>query len=304
LPFQGWPQVLYCPFFILKRFFYDWKTMEINATALQALIGQTIIVKYGGNAMTDAHLQKQFATDIVQLKKLGICPIVVHGGGPQINQMLDALNIQGQFIQGMRVTDSRTMSVVEMVLGGQVNKNIASLICEQGHLAVGITGKDGHFIQVQPLVMRDTNGAVIELGQVGDITDIRLEVIQALLAADIIPVIAPLGVDALGLSYNINADVVAGKLAQKLNAKKLIMMTNISGVLNKTGDLIPELNSASIAAYKEDGTLSGGMLPKIDSALEAAQSGVGAVHIIDGRVPHALITDLLTEKNIGTRIIE
>jgi acetylglutamate kinase len=254
--------------------------------------------------MTDAHLQKQFATDIVQLKKLGICPIVVHGGGPQINQMLDALNIQGQFIQGMRVTDSHTMSVVEMVLGGQVNKNIASLICEQGHLAVGITGKDGHFIQVQPLVMRDENGAVIELGQVGDITDIRLEVIQALLAADIIPVIAPLGVDALGLSYNINADVVAGKLAQKLNAKKLIMMTNISGVLNKTGDLIPELNSASIAAYKEDGTLSGGMLPKIDSALEAAQSGVGAVHIIDGRVPHALITDLLTEKNIGTRIIE
>ncbi|MBY0346205.1 MAG: acetylglutamate kinase [Neisseriaceae bacterium] len=276
--------------------------MELNANLLQALIGQTIVVKYGGNAMTDAHLKKQFAADIVHLKKLGAYPIVVHGGGPQINHMLDALHIKSQFIQGIRVTDNDTMSVVEMVLGGQVNKEIASLICGQGHLAVGITGKDGHFIQVKPLLMHDDNGVVIKLGQVGDITDIRLEIIHALLAANIIPVIAPLGVDALGLSYNINADVVAGKLAQKLSAKKLIMMTNISGVLNKQGELIPELNDISIAAYKEDGTLSGGMLPKIDSALEAAQSGVGAVHIIDGRLPHALITDLLTEKNIGTRI--
>ena len=266
--------------------------------------GRTIVVKYGGNAMTDEHLKQCFARDVVLLKLVGMNVVVVHGGGPQIEQMLARVGKTGEFVQGMRVTDAETMQVVEMVLGGQVNKDIVNLINQQGGKAVGLTGKDGNFIRAKKLLMEDADkpGEFIDLGQVGDIVSIDPALITLLDTGDFIPVIAPVGVGEQGETYNINADVVAGKIAEVLRAEKLVMLTNTPGVLDKSGGLLTGVTPKQIDDMVADGTLSGGMLPKISSALDAARSGVRGVHIIDGRVEHALLLEILTEEGVGTLI--
>ena len=265
---------------------------------------KTIVVKYGGNAMTDENLKHCFARDVVLLKLVGMNPVVVHGGGPQIDDLLKRVGKQGQFIQGMRVTDAETMALVEMVLGGQVNKEIVALINQHGGKAVGLTGKDGSFIRARKLLMpnRDNPADLIDIGQVGDITSIDPSLISFLDTGDFIPVIAPIGVGEDGESYNINADVVAGKLAEILRAEKLVLLTNTPGVLDKDGNLLTGLTPKQIDDLVADGTLSGGMLPKIGSALDAARSGVRNVHIIDGRVEHALLLEILTDHGVGTMI--
>ena len=266
--------------------------------------GKTIVVKYGGNAMTDVNLQKQFAHDVVMLKLVGMDPVVVHGGGPQIEERLKQLGIRSEFIQGMRVTDAATMDVVEMVLGGAVNKDIVTLINQAGGRAVGLTGQDGSFIRARKLLMphKDRPEEMIDIGQVGDIESIDPAVIDTLEAGGFIPVVAPIGIGADGESYNINADVVAGKLAEILKAEKLVLLTNTPGVLDKSGKLLTNITPRDIDDMLADGTLSGGMLPKISSALEAARSGVKSVHIIDGRVEHALLLEILTDQGVGTLI--
>ena len=265
---------------------------------------KTIVVKYGGNAMTDEKLKHCFARDVVLLKLVGMNPVVVHGGGPQIDDLLKRVGKQGQFIQGMRVTDAETMALVEMVLGGQVNKEIVALINQHGGKAVGLTGKDGSFIRARKLLMpnKDNPADMLDIGQVGDITAIDPSLIAFLDSGDFIPVIAPIGVGEDGESYNINADVVAGKLAEILKAEKLVMLTNTPGVLDKDGKLLTGLTPKQIDDLVADGTLSGGMLPKIASALDAARSGVRNVHIIDGRVEHALLLEILTDHGVGTMI--
>lgn len=264
---------------------------------------KTIVIKYGGNAMTDEALKEGFARDVVLLKLVGLNPVIVHGGGPQINELLARVGKQGEFIQGMRVTDAETMDVVEMVLGGLVNKEIVSLINKHGGKAVGITGKDGHFIRAKKLFLEgEVAGDQIDIGQVGEIESIDPTLVAMLDAGDFIPVVAPIGVGADGEAYNINADLVAGKLAETLKAEKLILMTNTPGVLDKQGQLLTGLTAARIDELFADGTISGGMLPKISSALDAAKNGVNAVHIIDGRVPHALLLEILTDHGVGTMI--
>ena len=265
---------------------------------------KTIVVKYGGNAMTDEKLKHCFARDVVLLKLVGMNPVVVHGGGPQIDDLLKRVGKQGQFIQGMRVTDAETMALVEMVLGGQVNKEIVALINQHGGKAVGLTGKDGSFIRARKLLMpnKDNPADMLDIGQVGDITAIDPSLIAFLDSGDFIPVIAPIGVGEDGESYNINADVVAGKLAEILKAEKLVLLTNTPGVLDKDGKLLTGLTPKQIDDLVADGTLSGGMLPKIASALDAARSGVRNVHIIDGRVEHALLLEILTDHGVGTMI--
>ena len=280
---------------------------QILAEALpyiKRFFDKTIVIKYGGNAMTDEHLKQCFAQDVVLLKLVGMNPVVVHGGGPQINEMLDKLGKKGTFIQGMRVTDAETMDVVEMVLGGQVNKEIVNLINRHGGKAVGLTGQDGNFIHAQKLMMEDINDPtkMIDIGQVGEITAIDPSIINFLDSGDFIPVVAPIGVGENGETFNINADVVAGKLAEILGAEKLILLTNTPGVLDKAGNLLTGLTPKQIDELVADGTLSGGMLPKISSALDAARSGVKTVHIIDGRVEHALLLEVLTEEGVGTLI--
>ena len=271
---------------------------------IKRFFDKTIVIKYGGNAMTDEHLKECFAQDVVLLKLVGMNPVVVHGGGPQINEMLDKLGKKGEFIQGMRVTDAETMSVVEMVLGGQVNKEIVNLINRHGGKAVGLTGQDGNFIHAHKLLMEDLNDPqkMIDVGLVGEISAIDPSIINFLDGGDFIPVVAPIGVGKDGESYNINADVVAGKLAEILGAEKLIMLTNTPGVLDKNGELLTGLTPKQIDDLVADGTLSGGMLPKIASALDAARSGVKTVHIIDGRVEHALLLEVLTDEGVGTLI--
>jgi len=271
---------------------------------IKRFFDKTIVIKYGGNAMTDPALQDCFARDVVLLKLVGMNPVVVHGGGPQINELLDRLGKKGTFIQGMRVTDEETMDVVEMVLGGQVNKDIVNLINRHGGKAVGLTGQDGNFIRAKKLLMENLEvpGEFIDVGQVGDITSIDPSIIEFLDTGDFIPVIAPIGVGTGGETYNINADVVAGKLAEILNAEKLILLTNTPGVLDKSGNLLTGLTPKQIDEMVADGTLSGGMLPKISSALDAARSGVKTVHIIDGRVEHALLLEVLTDEGVGTLI--
>ena len=266
--------------------------------------GKTIVVKYGGNAMTDDKLKSCFARDVVLLKLVGINPVVVHGGGPQIENMLTRVGKKGEFIQGMRVTDAETMEIVEMVLGGQVNKEIVSLINQAGGKAVGLTGKDANFIRAKKLYLdnKDDPGSPIDVGQVGDITQIDPSLIAFLDSGDFIPVIAPIGVGADGETYNINADVVAGKIAEILKAEKLVLLTNTPGVLDQAGKLITGITPKQIDDMVADGTLSGGMLPKISSALDAARSGVKGVHIIDGRVEHALLLEILTDEGVGTLI--
>jgi len=271
---------------------------------IKRFFDKTIVIKYGGNAMTDAQLKESFASDVVLLKLVGMNPVVVHGGGPQINEMLDKLGKKGEFIQGMRVTDEETMDIVEMVLGGHVNKEIVNLINQKGGRAVGLTGQDGNFIHAKKLLMANLNNPeeMIDVGQVGDITSIDPSIINFLDSGDFIPVIAPIGVGPDGETYNINADVVAGKLAEILGAEKLILLTNTPGVLDKKGNLLTGLTPKEIDDLVEDGTLSGGMLPKIGSALDAARSGVKSVHIIDGRVEHALLLEVLTDEGVGTLI--
>lgn len=271
---------------------------------IKRFFDKTIVIKYGGNAMTDPQLKESFASDVVLLKLVGMNPVVVHGGGPQINEMLDKLGKKGEFIQGMRVTDEETMDIVEMVLGGHVNKEIVNLINQKGGRAVGLTGQDGNFIHAKKLLMADMNNPaeMIDVGQVGDITKIDPSIINFLDSGDFIPVIAPIGVGPDGETYNINADVVAGKLAEILGAEKLILLTNMPGVLDKNGNLLTGLTPKQIDDLVEDGTLSGGMLPKISSALDAARSGVKSVHIIDGRVEHALLLEVLTDDGVGTLI--
>ncbi len=266
--------------------------------------GKTMVIKYGGNAMTDPALQAAFAQDVVLLKLVGIKPVVVHGGGPQIENALKRLGKTGSFIQGMRVTDAETMEVVQWVLGGEVQQDIVGLINQAGGKAVGLTGRDGGMIRARKLKMLDNQDPQIEydIGQVGDIVSIDPSVVRALQDDEFIPVISPIGFGEDNESYNINADVVAAKLATILQAEKLMMLTNITGVLNKAGELLTELSARQIDALFADGTISGGMLPKISGALDAAKSGVKAVHIIDGRVAHVLLLEILTAQAFGTMI--
>lgn len=280
---------------------------DILASALPALRrnhGKTMVIKYGGNAMTDPALQQAFAEDVVMLQLAGIRVVVVHGGGPQIEQLLQRLGKQGTFIQGMRVTDAETMSVVEWVLGGQVQQTIVGLINQAGGRAMGMTGRDGATIQAQRLRLVDSHNPALvhDVGQVGDVVSVDTRALLCVLDAGMIPVVSPIGYGVNNESYNINADVVAGELAKALHAEKLLMMTNIAGVLDQAGQLLPELSPARIDALCADGTISGGMIPKIAGALDAAKSGVQAVHILDGRVPHALLLEVLGNEPFGTTI--
>lgn len=261
--------------------------------------GSTMVIKYGGNAMTEDHLKEQFAKDIVLLKLVGIHPVIVHGGGPQINEMLQKIGKENQFIQGMRVTDGETMNIVEMVLGGCVNKEIASLLNLYGGHAVGITGRDNHFIKAKKLLLENQT----DIGQVGEIESIDTQLIEQMVQQGYIPVVAPIGVGKNGEAFNINADVVAGKLAECLKAEKLIMLTNTHGVLDENNQLINKLTPADIDRLINTGTLQGGMLPKINSTLQAAFNGVSDIHIIDGRVPHAILLEIFTDQGVGTMIL-
>ena len=280
---------------------------EILAQALpyiRKFHGKTLVIKYGGNAMTDPALQADFAEDVVLLKLVGMNPVVVHGGGPQIENALQRLGKKGEFIQGMRVTDAETMEVVEWVLAGEVQQDIVGLINQAGGKAVGLTGRDGGMIRATKLKMLDNQDPSIEhdVGQVGDIQSIDPSVVKALQDDAFIPVISPIGFGENNESYNINADVVAAKLATVLKAEKLVLLTNTAGVLDKAGTLLTNLSARQIDGLFADGTISGGMLPKISGALDAAKSGVHSVHIIDGRVPHALLLEILTDQAFGTMI--
>ena len=281
---------------------------EILAEALPYIRqyhGKTIVIKYGGNAMVEERLKESFARDVILLKLVGMNPVVVHGGGPQIDEALKKIGKTGTFIQGMRVTDDETMEVVEWVLGGEVQQDIVMLINHFGGQAVGLTGKDGGLIHAKKLFVpndQKPGGAPIDLGFVGEIEAINPAVVKALQDDAFIPVISPIGFSAEGQAYNINADLVAGKMAEILKAEKLVMMTNIPGVMDKAGNLLTDLTAREIDALFADGTISGGMLPKISSALDAAKSGVNSVNIIDGRIEHSLLLEILTEQAFGTMI--
>ncbi len=274
--------------------------------------GKTIVIKYGGNAMTEPHLKDGFARDLVLMKLVGVNPVIVHGGGPQIGQLLKRLGKATEFVQGMRVTDSETMDVVEMVLGGSVNKEIVNLINRHGGAAVGLTGKDGDLIRARKLLLRrdaadttvlDTDiPELIDLGHVGEVESIDAGVVDMLVSGNFIPVIAPIGVGADGFSYNINADLVAGKFAEVLHAEKLVLLTNTAGLLDSAGELIRQIDAAGVANLIQTGVIFGGMLPKIRCALDAIQAGVNAAHILDGRVEHAVLLDLFTDEGVGTLI--
>ena len=269
--------------------------------------GKTVVIKYGGNAMVDETLKSSFARDIVLMKLVGINPVVVHGGGPQIGRLLERIGKESTFVDGMRVTDSETMDVVEMVLGGLVNKEIVNLITRHGGRAVGLTGKDGDLIRARKLtIKRDSPELdvpeIIDIGHVGEVQSIDASIVDMLVGGDFIPVIAPIGVGEDGHSYNINADLVAGHMAEVLHAEKLILLTNTIGLLDKGGVLLTGLDARDVDRLIEDGTIYGGMLPKIGCALSAVNSGVRAVHIIDGRVEHAVLVELFTDEGVGTLI--
>lgn len=270
---------------------------------IRRFAGCTVVVKYGGNAMTEPALKEGFAKDIVLLKLVGINPVVVHGGGPQINEMLEKVGKTGEFVQGMRVTDHETMDIVEMVLGGHVNKEIVSLLNVHGGKAIGVSGRDNHFIRAKKLTVNTPDAGEIDIGQVGEIDSIDCTLVKQLVETGYIPVIAPIGVGSSGEAFNINADLVAGRLAEELDAEKLVMMTNISGVLDKEGRLLTKLTPRDIETLIDNGTLYGGMLPKIASALEAAENGVKAVHILDGRIPNVLLLEIFTDQGVGTMIL-
>jgi acetylglutamate kinase len=269
--------------------------------------GKTVVIKYGGNAMVDETLKSGFARDIVLMKLVGINPVVVHGGGPQIGRLLQRIGKQSEFVEGMRVTDSETMDVVEMVLGGLVNKEIVNLITRHGGRAIGLTGKDGDLIRARKLTIKRRSPEfeapeIIDIGHVGEVASIDASVVHMLVGGDFIPVIAPIGVGDDGYSYNINADLVAGRMAEVLGAEKLILLTNTSGLQDKQGELLTGLNAADVDRLIADGTIYGGMLPKINCALSAVHSGVRAAHIIDGRVEHAVLIELFTDEGVGTLI--
>ena len=272
--------------------------------------GTTVVIKYGGNAMTETALKDSFAADVVLMKLVGINVVVVHGGGPQIGELLSRLNIESAFVNGMRVTDSATMDVVQMVLGGLVNPDIVSLINTQGGRAVGVTGKDGNLIQAEKMPMtiasNDAGASapeIIDIGHVGSITNIQVDVLNTLVQSEFIPVIAPVGVGKDGESYNINADIVAGAIAGALNAEKLVLLTNTPGILDADNATLSSLNKAEVEALIANGTISEGMLPKVECALDAVSGGVNSVTIVDGRVPHALLLEVFTDSGVGTQIL-
>jgi acetylglutamate kinase len=274
---------------------------------IQRFVGKTIVVKYGGNAMTEDDLKNSFARDMVMLKVIGINPIVVHGGGPQIGDLLDRLKIESHFVNGMRVTSSQTMDVVEMVLGGLVNKDIVNLINQNGGTAMGLTGKDGKLIEAKKLKVTQKSPdmqqpEIIDIGHVGEVVSINTKVLDMLASSDMIPVIAPIGVGKNGESYNINADLVAGKVAEAVGAEKLLLLTNIAGLMDKQGNTLTGLDTAQVDALIEDGTIYGGMLPKIQCALDAVKGGVHSAHIIDGRVNHSTMLEIFTDEGVGTLI--
>lgn len=266
--------------------------------------GQTVVIKYGGNAMTEEALKQSFARDVILMKLVGINPIIVHGGGPQIGALLEKLNIESRFVNGMRVTDSATMDVVQMVLGGLVNQEIVSLINTNGGRAVGITGKDGSLIQAHKLEMEPALNApeIIDIGHVGEITRVNTEILETLTESEFVPVIAPIGVGLDGQSYNINADIVAGKVAESLKAEKLLLLTNTPGILDANGDTISEISKAGVEQLIADGVITEGMLPKVQCALDAVSAGVHSAQIVDGRVPHAVLLEIFTATGIGTQI--
>ncbi|WP_130802250.1 acetylglutamate kinase [Acinetobacter ihumii] len=273
---------------------------------IQRFSGKTLVVKYGGNAMTDPELESSFARDIVLLKTVGLNPIVVHGGGPQVDSLLKRLGQESDRIDGMRVTDEATMEVVEMVLGGSVNKSIVNLINKHGGRAIGLTGKDGNLLRARKLLMekQDEQGQVqhIDLGMVGEVVGVKTDVLEMFTQSDFIPVIAPLGVDEEGNTYNINADLVAGKVAEALGAEKLILLTNITGVLDENKNLLTGLSTQEVDRLIETGVIYGGMIPKVGCALDAVKGGVGSAHIVDGRVPHATLLEIFTDHGVGTLI--
>ncbi len=275
---------------------------------IQKFSGRTIVVKYGGNAMTDDALKASFARDIVLMQVVGMRPIVVHGGGPQIGELLERLNIESKFIDGMRVTNEETMDVVEMVLGGQVNKEIVNLLNLAGGRAMGITGKDGRFIRARQLKIERKSPEleapeIIDIGHVGQVESIDTKVLTMLTENNVIPVVAPIGAGPNGESYNINADLVAGKLAEVLKAEKLMLLTNTAGVLDKAGKVVTGIVTDEVNALIDDGTISGGMLPKVECALSAVNTGVNSAHIIDGRVPHSVLLEIFTDQGVGTQIL-
>ena len=274
---------------------------------IQSFKGRTIVIKYGGNAMTEDRLKESFAKDIVLMKLVGLNPIIVHGGGPQIGELLAQLNIESHFVGGMRVTDSATMDVVEMVLGGQVNKEIVSLINRSGGRAIGLTGKDASLIQAKKLVAEQPSEVlnspeIIDIGHVGEVTAINREVLDIATHSDLIPVIAPIGTGDQGESFNINADLVAGAIASALGAEKLILLTNIEGIQDAQGSLLSTLDENEVKSLIDSGVIQGGMLPKIQCALDAVANGVTSAHIIDGRVEHAVLLEVLTNEGVGTKI--
>jgi acetylglutamate kinase len=275
---------------------------------IQKFTGRTVVVKYGGNAMVDDKLKNSFARDIVLMKLVGMNPIVVHGGGPQIGELLEKLNIESNFIDGLRVTDSQTMDVVEMVLGGLVNKEIVNLLNKNQGKAVGVTGKDGNLIKAKKLRLRrkgaNQNLDIVDIGQVGEVVSINTEVLEVMKDSDFIPVIAPIGTDETGASYNINADSVAGEIARVLGAEKLMLLTNVAGVQNKKGKVLTGLSVRQVAKLIADKTLQGGMLPKVECALKAVKGGVTSAHIIDGRVEHAVLLEIFTDEGVGTLITQ
>lgn len=270
---------------------------------IQKFTGKTVVIKYGGNAMVDAQLKQGFARDIVLMKLVGINPIIVHGGGPQIGNLLKKLNIESSFVDGLRVTDSQTMDVVEMVLGGLVNKEIVSLLNRNQGKAFGVTGKDGNLIRARKLKLKNVGDKpALDIGQVGEVVKINTEILDVMKDSDFIPVIAPIGTDENGESYNINADSVAGELARVLGAEKLILLTNISGVQDKDGNVLSGLSIKQVDDLIADNTLQGGMLPKVECALNAVKGGVNSAHIIDGRVEHAVLLEIFTDEGVGTLI--
>jgi len=274
---------------------------------IQRFTGKTVVIKYGGNAMENEELKSSFARDVVLMKLMDINPIVVHGGGPQIGELLQRLNIQSRFVNGMRVTDAATMDVVEMVLGGQVNKEIVSLINAQGGTAIGLTGKDANLIRARKLEVVDRSpelerAEIIDIGRVGEVASINVGVIDMLTRSNVIPVIAPIGVGPDGASYNINADLVAGKVAEAMKAEKLMLLTNVSGLKSKEDKVLTGLTAQQVNDLIEDGTIHGGMLPKIRCALSAVENGVRTSHIIDGRVAHACLLEIFTDEGVGTLI--
>ena len=276
---------------------------------IQRFTGKTIVVKFGGNAMVDPALHESFARDVVLMKLVGMNPVVVHGGGPQIGSLLAKLNIHTEFVNGMRVTDAQTMDVVEMVLGGSVNKEIVASINRNGGKAIGVSGKDGQLIRARKLTVtrhsEELNASeIIDIGHVGEVDQIDTEVLRVILGSDFIPVIAPIGADAEGCTYNIDADLVAGKLAQVLQAEKLMLLTNVAGLMDKQGEVLTGLGTSQVDSLIADGTIAGGMLPKIACALDAVKSGVASAPIIDGRVPHAVLLEIFTHEGIGTLITD